>query len=170
MRTVLLSLAIALCLSPLGPSIAAGAAAADVKTAPGFALKDLTGNRVTLDEFRGKVVVLGFWATWCVPCREEMPSLQRLYEEFKDAGLTVLAVSIDPSASVVRSFAAEKGLTFPVLLDPDKEVYFDDYAVHVLPTSFLIDRNGNIAKQLLGEVAWDSEDARSSVIRLLKTK
>lgn len=140
------------------------------KIAPSFELKDISGNKISLPQTRGKVVLLNFWATTCGPCREEMPSMNRLYSELKDRGFVVLAVSIDRSEKAVRSFASEQGLSFPVLMDVEREVFFDHYAVTGLPTTFLIDRSGVIAERVIGQAEWDSPELRQRVLRLINRK
>jgi peroxiredoxin len=159
----------------LSPLLAQPAAWADdaqgsPKPAPEFSLSDINGKKVSLSDFKGKVILLNFWATWCGPCTGEMPSLNRLYASFKNDGFMVLAVSIDPSDKPVRSFVSSKGITFPVLMDPEKEAYFDLYAVFALPTSFLIDRKGMIIAKVLGDREWDSPDMKNKIADLLKKK
>ncbi len=156
----------------LAASIASSASAGPEigKPAPAFTLHDLSGKKVSLADYRGKVVIVNFWASWCVPCRREMPPLQRAYENLGPKGLVVLAISVDPSEAAVRSYVKTASLTFPVLLDPHKDAYFDAYGVLVLPTSFVIDRKGNIAQRLLGEVDWDSPDMKQVLSDLLNTK
>ncbi len=141
-----------------------------LKPAPVFTLSDINGKKVSLSDFKGKVVLLNFWATWCGPCTAEMPSLNNLYSAFKNEGFVVLAVSIDPSEGPVRSFVSEKGILFPVLMDPDKEAYFDQYAIFALPTSFLIDRKGMIVEKIIGDRAWDSPDMKNKIVDLLKQR
>ncbi len=138
--------------------------------APLFALSDINGKKVSLSDFKGKVVLLNFWASFCGPCKAEMPSLNRLYTALKNDGFVVLAISIDPSEKPVRSFVSEKGLAFPVLMDPEKEAYFDLYAVFALPTSFLIDRNGIIVEKIMGDREWDSPEIKDKVLRVLRKK
>lgn len=138
------------------------------KAAPVFELKDLEGKKVSLADFKGKVILLNFWATWCAPCKAEMPSIENLYKRFKDKGLIVIGVSVDNSETTVRSFVKEKGLTFPILLDKGKEVSFDDYGVIGLPVTFLIDKKGIIVDKVFGERQWDSEEAKEKIKRLLE--
>jgi peroxiredoxin len=139
------------------------------KLAPGFFLKDVNGSNVSFSEFKGKVVLINFWATWCAPCRDEMTSLNNLYKSLKDKGFVVLAISIDSSEQPVKSFIAEKGLSFPVLLDKDKSVY-NSYAVIGQPMSFLIDRNGIVLGRVIGGVQWDSAEMKNKISAVLKKK
>lgn len=138
------------------------------KVAPVFQLEDLNGKTVSLKEFRGKVIVLNFWATWCAPCRAEMPSLENLYRNLKDKGLVIIGVSVDSSEKTVQSFVKERGITFPILLDKRKEVSFDDYGVIGLPVTFLIDKKGIIVDKVFGERQWDSEEVKEKIKRLLE--
>lgn len=117
--------------------------------APDFTLQDLAGSSVTLSSFKGQVVLINFWATWCGPCRIEMPALQRRYESFQAQGFAVLAVNLDEPITDVGAFASSFGLTFPVLLDPGATVN-DLYRVRGYPTSFFVGRDGVIARQQIG--------------------
>ncbi|BCB95138.1 thiol:disulfide interchange protein [Dissulfurispira thermophila] len=138
--------------------------------APDFALNDITGKKVKLSEFRGRVILLNFWATWCGPCKAEMPSLNNLYNEFKDKGFVVLAVSVDTSEKSVKSFIKDNKLSFPVLMDKNKAVSFDDYGVLGLPTTFLIDKNGGIVEKIMGEREWDSPQIKERILKLIGGK
>jgi peroxiredoxin len=138
------------------------------KTAPVFELKDLDGKKVSLSDFKGKVILLNFWATWCAPCKAEMPSLENLYRSFREKGLVVIGISVDNSEKTVQSFVKEKAITFPILLDKGKEVSFDDYGVIGLPVTFLIDQKGIIVEKVFGEKRWDSEEVKMKIKRLLE--
>jgi cytochrome c biogenesis protein CcmG, thiol:disulfide interchange protein DsbE len=145
--------------------------------APDFAAHDLQGNPVRLAELRGEVVLLNIWATWCPPCREEMPSMQRLHEEFGPLGLQVVAVSIDAPpgrfdrtgqiGGNVEAFARDMGLTFPLWLDPAGDIQ-RAYRTTGVPESFVIDRDGRIVKKVIGATEWDSEANRELFARLLQ--
>lgn len=135
--------------------------------APPFELKDINGRKSALSEYRGKVVLLNFWATWCEPCKSELPSLNNIYAALKGKGFVVLGVSVDTSAKTVRNFIRDEKIVFPVLLDKDKDVYFDQYAIMGLPTSFLINHDGIIVEKIIGEKKWDSPDVRDKILRLL---
>jgi len=110
-----------------------------------FALSDLQGKTWHLQELRGKTVLVNFWATWCPPCRKEMPDLQALYDQYKDQGLVVLSIS-DEETSKVAPFIAERNITYPVLLDPGRKVA-ELFQVEGIPKSFVYDRNGKLAAQ-----------------------
>jgi len=112
---------------------------------PEFTLKDLTGKAWTFADLRGKVVLVNFWATWCPPCRKEMPDLETLYERFQSQGLVILAVS-DEEAAKVEPFIRERKVTFPVLLDPSRMVN-DLFVVNGIPKSFVYDREGKFVAQ-----------------------
>lgn len=136
--------------------------------APDFQLIDLQGNRQALPDYHGKVVLLNFWATWCGPCRVEMPSMERVYQDLKDEGLAILAISSDPQGSIVtRPFVASQGLTFPILHDSDYRVS-GSYGVRTLPMSFLIDRNGTLSHRVFGARDWNSPEARALIHGLLR--
>lgn len=137
-------------------------------TAADFTVAGLTGPPLRLNDFKGKVVFLNFWATWCPPCKEEMPSMERLYQRFKDQGFVVLAISIDAEgAQVVTPFVKEHKLTYPIGLDPKMELALK-YEVRGLPTSFLVNKKGNLAALAVGPRQWDSEAAHALIEFLLK--
>lgn len=145
--------------------------------APEFLVSDAGGASVTLADYRGKVLLLNVWATWCGPCKEEMPSMQRLYERFSRDDFEIAAISIDvPSGRFDAvgnaggdpvAFARELGLTFPVLLDPSGEIQ-RTYRTAGVPESFLIGRDGMIWKKVAGSWTWDSETAVAQVRRLIE--
>jgi peroxiredoxin len=126
----------------------------DPLLAPVFSLPTLSQQSVNLREFRGSLVLLNFWATWCPPCVAEMPEFEKLYQELKPGRFVVLAVSIDTQGQkVVAPFWEKAGLTFPALLDPSGEVA-TRYGVRSLPTSFLINPDGEIIARILGPREW----------------
>jgi peroxiredoxin len=110
-----------------------------------FTLTDLRGKNWNLKDLRGRVVLLNFWATWCPPCRKEMPDLEALYLRFKDQGLVVLAIS-DEDAAKVSPFLAERNITYPILLDPGRKVH-EQLQIEGIPKSFVFDRNGKLVSQ-----------------------
>ncbi len=145
--------------------------------APGFEAATLDGEPLTLDSYRGKVVLLNIWATWCAPCREEMPSMQSLYERIDHPDFEIVAISVDAAVKGqagwgsriggdVEGFTNELGLTFPILWDPSGETA-DSYTVNALPESFLIGKDGMIYKRLAGATEWDSDAYVEQIRRLL---
>ncbi len=131
-----------------------------------FTLENLEGSEVSLEDLEGKVVFLNFWATWCGPCREEMPSMEKLWQRFKEEAFVILAVDLREGKEEVNSFMKEYGLTFSVLLDSEGEVG-SMYAVRAIPTTFLIDSEGRMVGKALGARDWASEDAFDLIEHLL---
>ncbi len=123
--------------------------------APDFNLTATDGSQVKLSDLRGKVVLVNFWATWCPPCKAEMPDLNALQQEYGRAhDLVVLGINAgDDSQAAVKAFAQQYQLSFPLLLDPDDRVSDAQYAVRALPTSLIIDRTGKIRSQWLGQLS-----------------
>jgi peroxiredoxin len=120
--------------------------------APDFALDDLDGRTVRLSDLRGQVVLINLWATWCSPCRAEMPDLVTLYQAYKDQGFVILGVDDRERAQTVADFVARNPMPYPILLDPDSRVA-RAYGVSYLPASFLIDRRGVLRATLPGQSA-----------------
>ncbi len=136
--------------------------------APEFNAVNLaTGDSVTLADYRGEIVLLNLWATWCGPCRWEMPSMERLYRELGPAGLKIVAVSVDQvSGEEVLDFANELGLTFDVLHDRSGQIEID-YQTTGLPETVILDRDGVIVHKSIGPVEWDDPVQRERFRRLL---
>lgn len=136
--------------------------------APDFTLKTLDGHTVRLSELRGKkVVLINFWATWCPPCRLEMPTMQQIYAEYKDRGFEILAVNIESDAEqAISDFVKELRLTFPILLDPDMKIT-RKFRVIGLPVSVLIDRQGIVRAKEIGYHDWTTKASRKQVETLL---
>ncbi len=134
--------------------------------APGFSTEDAAGNPVDFASFRGKLVVLNFWATWCPPCRLEMPSMERLYREFRDRGLEVVTVNFMESGEQVRAFVEEQKLTYPMLLDKEAEIA-GRYGVMRLPVTVLVGREGEVIAKAIGFKDWYKDDIRELVAALL---
>ncbi|CBE68752.1 MAG: TlpA family protein disulfide reductase [Candidatus Methylomirabilis oxygeniifera] len=156
-----------------GTSDGADLWAADVQAevghlAPDFTLKTFEGSTVRLSDFRGKkVVLINFWATWCPPCRLEMPTMQQIYAEYKDRGFEILAVNIESDAKQeVSDFVKELRLTFPILSDPDMKIT-RKFRVIGLPVSVLIDRQGIVRAKEIGYHDWTSRVSRKLVEGLL---
>ena len=136
------------------------------KQASDFTVSLLGGETLRLRGQRGKPVMVNFWATWCAPCREEMPAMERLYLKHREHGFVLLAVSVDSDASLVKPFLERYKLTFPVTLDAKMDLA-NTYGVRALPASFLIDRNGYLTALALGPRAWDNRAAHALVEGML---
>ncbi|WP_374569071.1 TlpA family protein disulfide reductase [Ideonella sp.] len=127
----------------LGLPSLASASIAPKSQAPDFTLKSIDGPNLRLQEQRGKVVLLNFWATWCGPCREEMPQLNKLYEKYRPSGFTLLGVNVDEDGRNAAGVASQLGVKFPVLLDTDKRV-IKLYDISTMPSTVMIDRDGRV--------------------------
>lgn len=140
------------------------------REAPDFTLPDMKGNLVSLSNQRGKVVFINFWATWCKPCRDEMPSMESLYKDMKARGepFEILAVSIDSEGpEVIENFRSEFNLTFPILHDRKGKIK-ELYKTTGVPESFILDQNGFVAQKVLGAYNWASPSGRGVIDTLLK--
>ena len=135
--------------------------------APDFALPSLDSDRpIVLSELRGRVVLVNFWATWCQPCEDEMPAMERLYRELRPAGFELLAISVGEEPSVVRNFRDRLGVTFPILLDSDKRVA-TTWQTFAFPESLLVDRDGTVLERYVGPREWDAPAYVDRIRRLL---
>ena len=141
----------------------------DRSPAPQFTLTNPTGKKVALNDFRGKLVLLNFWATWCAPCREEMPAMERVYHRFKDKGFVILGVNVKDDKKSALSFLKELKITFPILLDPDGQVGLL-YGAWGLPVTYLIDSKGTALARAWGPADWDSPGARQLIAELLNSR
>jgi len=119
------------------------------KPAPNFKLQSLDGQSISLSDFRGKPVLINFWATWCGPCRIEMPYLQQIYEEWHGKGMVVLTINIGESSSQIKEFMQSQGLSLPVLLDKRGSVA-QKYNILGIPTTFFLDKDGVIQDKIIG--------------------
>ena len=136
--------------------------------APDFNLRNLKGNYQSLNSFSGQVVVLNFWATWCVPCRVEMPSFEKLYRRYRSEGVVVLAVTLDKnSKKKVKSFVEEHGLSFPILFDAEGEVE-RLYPSMTIPFTYVLDREGRVVARVDGAKNWESNETFEAIEYLLK--
>jgi len=117
--------------------------------APGFSLADLSGDTVSLELVKGKVVFLNFWAPWCFPCKDELPALEKLYVKYRREGLLVIGISVDTADTGIRKFMQKSPVTFPMLIDRESAVG-DHYGIRSLPSGFLIGRDGIVRYKHLG--------------------
>ena len=136
------------------------------KFADDFTIATAAGASFRLSAHRGRPVFMNFWATWCPPCLEEMPAMERLWRGHKDAGFVMVAVTVDANPKLVTPFIERHGFTFTVGLDTKMEVA-NAYGVRALPSSFVIDRDGRLAAVAVGPRAWDNAAAQSLIERLV---
>jgi thiol-disulfide isomerase/thioredoxin len=138
----------------------------DGEAPPALGLNDLAGRRHSLADHRGRVVLINFWATWCDPCRDEMPSLQKLKAELAGRPFEVLAVNYGESEARVSEFLKRHPMDFPILLDPNQDAA-RAWRVRILPASFLVDARGRLGYRVIGELDWATDEARETVRRML---
>jgi len=127
------------------------------ETVPNFTLRNETGQVVALGDFRGKIVVLNFWATWCPPCIEEMPSLNRLAEQYADKGLQIIGLSVDEDADAYQEFLSRNKISFLTLRDASRNSS-DRYGTFKLPESYIISREGRLLRKVIGAADWTSQE------------
>ena len=142
-------------------------AIAPAAAAPDFTLRTMNGPNLRLAEQRGRVVMVNFWATWCGPCRQEMPHLNRLYEKYRASGFVLLGVNVDDDTGKAAEVATKLGLTFPVLLDTEKSVS-KLYDVSTMPSTMIIDRNGQVRYVHRGYQAGYEDNYEKQIRELLK--
>jgi peroxiredoxin len=135
--------------------------------APEFTLARLGGGEISLRDLRGKVVLVNLWATWCAPCEQEMPAMQRLYAQLAPRGFELVAISVDEDAQAVERFRDRLALTFPIALDAQKRAAAS-YQSFRYPESFLIDREGVLVARYIGERDWDAPEYLGRIARLLE--
>ena len=124
--------------------------------APDFALPDVDGGTHRLTDYRGRVVIVNFWATWCPPCREEMPAMEGAWEVLQDEDIMMLAIDVGEDEDTIFAFTADYPVTFPLLLDRDSNV-IQQWPVRGLPTTFIVDPQGRLAYRAIGAREWDAE-------------
>ena len=134
---------------------------------PGFTLDDLSGNKVSIDDYKGRVVLLNFWATWCPPCKAEMPAMENLHNTLHGEGLSVVAIDDYEKKEKVVKFIKENPYTFDILIDPSGRTS-EDYKAMMLPTSFIIDKEGMAVGKVVGMREWDSPESIELFRSLLK--
>ncbi len=141
----------------------------DYPAAPDFTLLNPDGKKLSLKDYRGKLVFLNFWATWCEFCRDEMPGMERLYQEFKGKGFEILAVNVKDKRSDALAFVKKLKLTYPILMDPEGEIGLL-YGAFGMPATYLIDEKGMVLARLWGPADWYSPGARNLIKSLLDKK
>ena len=142
----------------------------DKRKAPHFSLIGLDGRKVEIKDFKGKVIFLNFWATWCGPCKEEMPSMEVLYQQFKEKGFVFLTISVDYAGlSPVKEFIGKHRYTFPVLIDQECET-LDPFEVKGIPTTFIIDKKGRMIGKASGPRNWKSPEVIALLNLLIEEK
>ena len=140
------------------------------EVAPDFMLRKLGGDTISLANYRGKVVFLNFWATWCPPCVEEMPSMEMLYQKLQGREFEILAINVGGEGEkIIRPFMDKHSLTFPVLLDPDKKTY-GLYRLTGIPETFIIDKNGIIDSKIIGGQDWTARKWLHYFDRIIEKK
>ena len=135
--------------------------------APAFTLSSLSGQQGALSQYKGQVVMVNFWATWCGPCQQEMPLLDQMYKKYKPAGFTLIGVNVDKEAPAVKELLARKPVTFPVLLDPANQVS-KAYHVDEMPSSVIIDRKGEIRYIHRGYRPGDENEYQDRIRQLIR--
>ena len=178
LRLAVLARYVVLSLVPFGLSvIATGTPSADSSRfvawnrpeTPPLALKDLGGRERSLADYRGRTVLLNFWATWCEPCRDEMPSMRRLRDQLAAQGFDVVTINYGESAARVRDFMAKEHLDLTVLLDPDQAAA-RAWRVRILPSSFLVGAEGRVRYSVLGDLEWSGTEAATVVRSILPAR
>ncbi len=138
------------------------------KEAPDFEVVGMDGKKIKLSDFRGKGVILHFWATWCPPCASEFPALNKLYASIKDKPVELLAISLDEDgAKAINVFKKKVAFDFPVYLNPTQDIA-DSYGTYGLPETFFIDKQGKVVKKFVGPQNWNSELFQKQVNNLMK--
>jgi peroxiredoxin len=135
--------------------------------APAFSLPSLSGQSTALSQYKGQVVMVNFWATWCGPCQQEMPLLDQMYKKYKPAGFTLLGVSVDKDAPPVKDLLERKPVSFPILLDPANQVS-RAYHVDEMPSSVIIDRKGNVRYVHRGYKPGDENEYQDRIRQLIR--
>lgn len=147
------------------PAVGSG----EMRPAPDFTLGVRGGGELRLGELRGQVVLVNFWATWCGPCRQEMPLLDELYRKYQGLGFTLLGINVEEDGRLAEDFLAETPVSFPILLDPESRVSYL-YEVSAMPTTVIIDRQGNIRLTHFGYQPGDEQEYQDTIRALLRER
>lgn len=148
----------------VNPEQALAGDAQPAKEAPDFVLSDINGKRISLSDFKGKVILIDFWATWCPFCRESIPILKSLYDEYKDKGLVVIGIALEyDKGQALKQIAKEKKISYPLAVG--KERLAIEYSAHGVPTRFIVNRRGEIEKKFVG--FQDRETLESALQKFL---
>ena len=139
---------------------------ADAPSAPDFVLNDIDGDQYQLSEYRGQVVIINFWATWCPPCRDEMPSMQSAWEQLEQEGIYMFGINVGEDEDTIFQFTADYLVEFPLLMDSDSSV-IKQWPVRGLPTTFVVNPKGQIIYRAIGGREWD-EPALLELVKALK--
>lgn len=153
----ILTIFILVAFSPLSPAEQAGnglTKLTEALQAPDFVLNDLDGNQHRLSDYRGRVIIVNFWATWCPPCRAEMPSMQRAWEQLEKEGILMLGIDVGEDEDTIFQFTASYPVEFPLLMDSDSSV-INQWPVRGVPTTFVVDPKGRIVYRAIGGREWD---------------
>jgi len=154
---------------PLSPAQQAGKGLTklpEAPQAPDFVLNDLDGNQHRLSDYRGQVVIINFWATWCPPCRAEMPSMQRAWEQLEEEGILMFGIDVGEDEDTIFQFTGNYPVEFPLLMDSDSGV-INQWPVRGLPTTFVVDPKGRIVYRAIGGREWD-DPSLLALVRALK--
>jgi len=135
------------------------------QTAPDFTLIDMDGEQHSLSDYRGKTVIVNFWATWCPPCREEMPSMERAWNKIKDHDVIMVAINVGESEDTVFTFLGDYPVTFTLLLDTSGEI-IDQWPVKGVPTTFVVSPEGKLVYRAIGGREWDDENLLKKIRQL----
>ena len=135
--------------------------------APEFTLKSRGGQNVRLSDYRGQVLLINFWASWCGPCRQEMPLLEDLYKRYSKLGFTILGVNVDTDSTKANNYLKDMSVTFPILYDTSNAVS-KSYKVNAMPTTVIVDRNGNMRFLPQGYLPGYEKDYKKQVVQLIK--
>lgn len=149
-----------------GPATAAELRELADKPAPALSLPALDGGTITLEQLRGRVVLVNFWAVWCPPCRKEMPSMARLADKLAGQPFTMLGVNVGESPEEIRAFLRQVPVNFPILLDRDAS-HLKPWNVFAFPTSYVVDKRGRLRLGLFGSIEWDEPEAVARIEALL---